>query len=71
MTFRVRHEWPERPTRLLTAETSVCPHCGTLRVVEEGRETRYLRRSAKESERNTTVEPPCLEAPPDRRAARW
>lgn len=63
MTFRVRHEWPDKPRRILTAELVTCPHCGTLRVTEEGRPTRYLRSVGSPAERERLEEPPCL-APP-------
>lgn len=66
MTFRVRHEWPEKPSRVLTAELATCKHCGTLRVTEEGKPTRYLRSVGAESERDRFDEPPCIEPPPRR-----
>lgn len=66
MTFRVRHEWPDQPRRILAAELVTCPHCGTLRVSEEGKPARYLRAVAQESERDRFDEPPCIELPPRR-----
>lgn len=63
MTFRVRHEWPAKPRRLLAAELATCPHCGTLRVTEEGKPTRYIRPVLVEAERDRVDEPPCIELP--------
>lgn len=63
VTFRVRHEWPEKPTRILAAELATCVHCGTLRVLEAGKPTRYLRRVSDEKERDRVEEPPCIEPP--------
>ena len=71
MTFRVRHEWPDKPRRILSAELVTCPHCGTLRVTEEGRPTRYLRSVGSPEERDRVEEPPCIEPPqPKYRTAR-
>ena len=67
MTFRVRHEWPASPTRVLAAELATCPHCGTLRVTEAGRPTRYIRAVPDGPERDREDEPPCI-APPLPRA---
>lgn len=65
-SWRARHEWPATPTRVLLAEIVTCPHCGTLRVVEEGKPTRYLRRVGDPAERDREDEPPCI-APPEPR----
>jgi hypothetical protein len=70
VTFRLRHEWPTEPRRVLSAELVSCPHCGTLRVTEAGRPTRYLRRVSEEAERDREDEPPCLEPPTPRQRAR-
>ena len=69
MTFRVRHEWPDKPRRILSAELVTCPHCGTLRVSEAGKPPRYLRAVVTESERDRFDEPPCIELPPRRNGA--
>ncbi len=71
MTFRVRHEWPANPTRLLSAELVSCPHCHVLRVTEAGKLTRYLRRLPNENQsgRDSETEPPCIEPPPPPRRA--
>lgn len=66
MSFQVRHSWPTTPTRILTAEVSTCSHCGTLRVIEEGKPTRYLLQRT-DAGRDVLEEPPCLR-PVDRRA---
>ena len=63
MTFRVRHEWPATPARVLAAELATCPHCGTLRVLEAGRPTRYIRAVPDGPERDRLDEPPCIAVP--------
>lgn len=63
MSFRLRHEWPELPARLLAAELATCSHCGTLRVTEAEKPTRYLQQRKGE----LLEEPPCLEAAPRRK----
>ncbi|NBU16400.1 MAG: hypothetical protein EBS48_05185 [Actinobacteria bacterium] len=63
MTFRLTHDWPRTPTRILAAELSVCPHCGTLRVIEDGRPTTYLRPGVAEQRDRLLEEPPCIEQP--------
>jgi len=75
MTFRVRHEWPEKSTRIVDAELVTCPHCHTLRVTTAGKPTRFLRRvpcatcavdpkKPHDCERDRETEPPCIEPPP-------
>lgn len=66
MTFRVRHDWPATPTRVLAAELATCPHCGTLRVIEAGQPTRYIRAVPDGPERDRVDEPPCISVPPAR-----
>jgi len=68
--YRLRHEWPARTTRILTAEIASCFHCGAVRVVEEGRPTRYLMPLYAGGDRDRVLEPPCVDPPPRRRRER-
>lgn len=60
--FHLRHDFGDTSRRLLTAELATCLQCGTLRVVEEGKPTRYLQQGKGGSEEA----PPCIEPPPRR-----
>lgn len=70
MSYRLRHDWPSTPTRVLVAELSSCRSCGVLRVIEEGKPTRFLLPLDAGGERERTTEPPCIDLPPKRRQER-
>lgn len=75
MTFRVRHEWPEKSTRIVDVELVTCPHCRTLRITDPRDGTRYVvaNEPQKLDERDRVIprldEPPCIEPPPPPRRA--